>query len=58
MRFIDWGFSRSDSLFGTGDIRTCLSIESEKRLSLTNKLLFPCEFHDMACVLSELLDRV
>ena len=54
VRFIDWGFSRSDRLFGAGDIRTCISIESEKRLYLTKKLLFPCEFHDAACFLSEL----
>ena len=54
VRFIDWGFARSDRMFGEGDIRTCISIESEKRLFLTENLLFPCEFHDMACLLSEL----
>ena len=55
VRFIDWGFARSDLLFGANDIRTCLSIESEKRLYLTRGLLFPCEFHDVACFLSELM---
>jgi hypothetical protein len=56
VRFIDWGFARSDLLFGHGDIRTCLSIESEKRLYLTRGILFPCEFHDVACFLSEMMN--
>jgi hypothetical protein len=58
VRIIDWGFSRSDHVFGPGDIRTCLSIESVKRIHFGNGLLWPCECYDMACVLVDLMDRL
>lgn len=58
LRIIDWGFAKSDLVFGEGDVRTCLAIESEKRLSLTRNLLFPCEFFDVATCLYELQDKV
>ncbi len=58
VRIIDWGFAKSDLVFGEGDVRTCLAIESEKRLSLTHNLLYPCEFFDVACCLYELQDKI
>jgi hypothetical protein len=54
LRVIDFGFARSDHVFGSGDIRTCLSIESVKRISFGDGKLWPCELYDMACILSDI----
>jgi hypothetical protein len=54
VRFIDWGYSRSDLVFGPRDNATSFGSDESHRLRLTQGKVWPSEFHDMASVLTQL----
>lgn len=56
IRIIDLGYCKSDLIFGGADVATCMAIDSDRRLRQTRNVLFPSEFHDMACILNELIE--
>ena len=58
VRIIDWGYAKSDHAFGPMDVATCMAIDMDRRVRYTRNILFPAEFHDMACILSDFLESV